>query len=70
MWTVEEWDATDDSEAVPMLVHRDGNSVQYIEIEFLDGAFRLRDADADAFEGIWTLLNLLNDRVLMDGLTG
>lgn len=56
-WTHVEYDAPD-GETVTMLTR----GSDYIELEFIDQAFRLRDTDADAFEGVWTLLTLLLER--------
>ena len=68
MWTVEDFDANDGSEPVPMMVRRDGSRMDFLEMEFLDAAFTLRATRADAFETVWETINHLNEDVTTDGM--
>jgi len=69
VWTVEDWDANDGGEPTTMLVHRDGNQMDFLEMAFVDAAFTLRAHREDAFEDVWNLINHLNDDDQGDGMT-
>jgi len=68
MLTVEDFDPNDGSEAVPMLVRRDGNHMEFIEMAFLDAAFQFRATRADAFEHVWDIINDFNAGDPVEGL--